>query len=91
LGGIIILKIKKETLIMQTIMNYLNAHPYVFLGLIAGVFIYMVWLYFSIIGWCIHTIQNPTAGFFKKGFAVMIGMLLFKNVMGFMNRGDDKK
>lgn len=77
---------------MDNVMNYLNAHPSVFLGLIAFGFIFIVSIYLSIVGWCVHTVQNPKSGFFKKGLAVMIGMLLLKNVMGMMYGQDkDKK
>lgn len=76
---------------MDTIMNYLDAHPYVFLGLVAFVFIFIVSIYLSIVGWCVHTVQNPNSGFFKKGLAVMIGMLLLKNVMGMMYGQDQDK
>jgi hypothetical protein len=76
---------------MDTIMNYLDAHPYVFLGLIIVFVIYIIWMYLCIVGWCVHTVQNPQSGFFKKGLAVMIGMLLLKNVMGMMYGQDQEK
>ncbi|WP_150466965.1 hypothetical protein [Francisella sp. SYW-9] len=76
---------------MQNLTSLFDAHPYILIAICVFIILALVVLYFSIVGWCVHTVQNPQSGFFKKGLAVMIGMLLLKNVMGMMYGQDQEK
>lgn len=73
---------------MQAIINFFQEHPYVFWGLVIFIILMLIIIYSSILGWCVHTVQNPDAGFFKKGIAVMLGFILFKKVLNYMNNNN---
>ncbi|AJI52950.1 hypothetical protein [Francisella philomiragia] len=70
---------------MQTATSFLDAHPYVLIAICVFIIVALIVLYVSILGWCVHTVQNPNSGFFKKGLAIIVGMLLFKNILNYMN------